>query len=187
MAVNLHIPSDDAVYPVAGIEIGVTEAGIRKADRRDLTVFRLSEGTSVGGVFTRNRFCAAPVLVCQAHLTGSHNIRALVINTGNANAGTGEAGLANANATCAELAALLHCDADQILPFSTGVILEPLPVEKIIAGLPAALSNLKADNWINAAEAIMTTDTFPKGACASAVPAINAMAQPANSFFIVFI
>lgn len=162
MAVNLHIPSDDAVYPVAGIEIGVTEAGIRKADRRDLTVFRLSEGTSVGGVFTRNRFCAAPVLVCQAHLTGTHNIRALVINTGNANAGTGEPGLRAANETCDALAGLLGLASAQILPFSTGVILEPLPVDRIKAGLPSAIKNLTANNWVSAAHGIMTTDTLPK-------------------------
>jgi len=162
MAVNLHIPSDDAVYPVAGIEIGVTEAGIRKADRRDLTVFRLSEGTSVGGVFTRNRFCAAPVLVCQAHLTGTHAIRALVINTGNANAGTGEPGLKAANETCDALASLLGLTSAQILPFSTGVILEPLPVDRIKAGLPAAIKNLTANNWVSAAHGIMTTDTLPK-------------------------
>jgi len=162
MAVNLHIPSNDAVYPVAGIEIGVTEAGIRKADRRDLTVFRLSEGTSVGGVFTRNRFCAAPVLVCQAHLTGTHNIRALVINTGNANAGTGEPGLKAANETCDALAGLLGVTSAQILPFSTGVILEPLPVERLKAGLPAAVKNLTANNWVSAAHGIMTTDTLPK-------------------------
>lgn len=162
MAVNLHIPSDDAVYPVAGIEIGVTEAGIRKADRRDLTIFRLSEGTSVGGVFTRNRFCAAPVLVCQAHLTGTHAIRALVINTGNANAGTGEPGLKAANETCDALASLLGITSAQILPFSTGVILEPLPVDRIKAGLPAAIKNLTANNWVSAAHGIMTTDTLPK-------------------------
>ncbi len=162
MAVNLHIPSDDAVYPVAGIEIGVIEAGIRKADRRDLTVFRLSEGTSVGGVFTRNRFCAAPVLVCQAHLAGAHAIRALVINTGNANAGTGEPGLKAANETCDALAGLLGLKSAQILPFSTGVILEPLPVDRIKAGLPAAIKNLTANNWVSAAHGIMTTDTLPK-------------------------
>ena len=162
MAVNLHIPSDDAVYPVAGIEIGVTEAGIRKADRRDLTVFRLSEGTSVGGVFTRNRFCAAPVLVCQEHLSTQHGIRALVINTGNANAGTGEPGLKAANETCEALAALLGLKSTQILPFSTGVILEPLPVDRIKAGLPGAIKNLATHNWVSAAHGIMTTDTLPK-------------------------
>ena len=162
MAVNLHIPSDDAVYPVAGIEIGVTQAGIRKADRRDLTVFRLSEGTSVGGVFTRNRFCAAPVLVCQAHLKSDLGIRALVINTGNANAGTGEPGLKAAQQTCEALAALLGLDSAQILPFSTGVILEPLPVDRLKAGLPGALKDLKANNWVSSAHGIMTTDTLPK-------------------------
>lgn len=162
MAVNLHIPSDDAVYPVAGIEIGVTEAGIRKADRRDLTVLRLSEGTSVGGVFTRNRFCAAPVLVCQEHLSAQHGIRALVINTGNANAGTGEPGLKAANETCEALAALLGLKSNQILPFSTGVILEPLPVDRLKAGLPGAIKNLATNNWVSAAHGIMTTDTLPK-------------------------
>lgn len=162
MAVNLYIPSDDAVYPVAGIEIGVTEACIRKADRRDLTVLRLSEGTSVGGVFTRNRFCAAPVLVCQEHLSSQHGIRALVINTGNANAGTGEPGLKAANETCEALAALLGLKSTQILPFSTGVILEPLPVDRIKAGLPGAIKNLAGNNWVSAAHGIMTTDTLPK-------------------------
>ena len=162
MAVNLHIPSDDQVYPVAGIEIGVTEAGIRKANRRDLTVFRLSEGTSVAGVFTRNRFCAAPVVVCQQHLAGGQPIRALVINTGNANAGTGEPGLQAANQTCAALAKLMKLTPEQILPFSTGVILEPLPVDRIEAGLPSALANLAAGNWVAAAHGIMTTDTLPK-------------------------
>lgn len=162
MAVNLHIPSNDKVYPVAGIEIGVTEAGIRKANRKDLTVFRLSEGTSVAGVFTRNRFCAAPVVVCQQHLTEGQPIRALVINTGNANAGTGEPGMQAANQTCAALAKLMNLQPAQILPFSTGVILEPLPVDRIEAGLPAAIQNLGASNWVSAAHGIMTTDTLPK-------------------------
>ena len=162
MAVNLHIPSNDKVYPVAGIEIGVTEAGIRKANRKDLTVFRLSEGTSVAGVFTRNRFCAAPVVVCQQHLTKGQPIRALVINTGNANAGTGEPGMQAANQTCAALAKLMSLQPAQILPFSTGVILEPLPVDRIEAGLPAAIQNLGASNWVSAAHGIMTTDTLPK-------------------------
>ena len=162
MAVNLHIPKDDAVYPVSGVEIGVTEAGIRKADRRDLTVFKLSPGSTVAGVFTRNRFCAAPVLVCQEHLAAGAAIQALVINTGNANAGTGEPGLKAANETCVALAKLMGLTSKQILPFSTGVILEPLPVERIKAGLPAALKNLSANNWISAAHGIMTTDTLPK-------------------------
>ena len=162
MAVNLHIPKDDAVYPVPGVEIGVTEAGIRKADRRDLTVFRLSPGSTVAGVFTRNRFCAAPVLACQEHLAAGAAIQALVINTGNANAGTGEPGLKAANETCEALAKLMGLTSQQILPFSTGVILEPLPVDRIKAGLPAALKNLSANNWVSAAHGIMTTDTLPK-------------------------
>ncbi|MFM7008847.1 MAG: bifunctional glutamate N-acetyltransferase/amino-acid acetyltransferase ArgJ [Betaproteobacteria bacterium] len=162
MAVNLHIPKDDAVYPVPGVEIGVTEAGIRKADRRDLTVFKLSPGSTVAGVFTRNRFCAAPVLVCQEHLGAGASIQAPVINTGNANAGTGEPGLKAANETCDALAKLMGLQSNQILPFSTGVILEPLPVDRIKAGLPAALKNLSANNWVSAAHGIMTTDTLPK-------------------------
>ena len=162
MAVNLHIPSDDAVYPVAGIEIGVAQAGIRKVDRRDLTVFRLAPGTSVAGVFTTNRFRAAPVTLCERHLASGQPIRALVINTGNANAGTGEPGMQAAQQTCDALAALMQIDSSQVLPFSTGVILEPLPVDRLIAGLPAALGNLAAGNWVSAAHAIMTPDTLPK-------------------------
>jgi glutamate N-acetyltransferase/amino-acid N-acetyltransferase len=162
MAVNLNIPAQDTILPVDGIEIGVTEAGVRKANRRDLTVFRFAEGTSVAGVFTRNRFCAAPVLVCQDHLGKGTAIRAMVINTGNANAGTGESGLAAARATCDALAGLLNLAADQILPFSTGVILEPLPVDRIVAGLPAAIGALGPNNWFDAAHGIMTTDTLPK-------------------------
>lgn len=162
MAVNLQIPSESEIFPVAGIEIGVTEAGIRKANRRDLTVFRLAEGTSVAGVFTRNRFCAAPVQVCQAHLAAGGPISALVINTGNANAGTGEEGLKKAQDTCAALGKLLGVPAAQILPFSTGVILEPLPVDRLVAGLPGAIADLAADHWSSAAHGIMTTDTLPK-------------------------
>lgn len=163
MAVNLHIPDESAIFPVAGVDIGVTEAGIRKANRRDLTVFRFTPGTRVAGVFTRNRFKAAPVLVCEEHLADAERgIRALVINTGNANAGTGAQGLADARATCDALATLLLTDARQILPFSTGVILEPLPVDRIVAGLPQALADARPDNWMNAAHGIMTTDTLPK-------------------------
>ncbi|HJV76143.1 MAG TPA: bifunctional glutamate N-acetyltransferase/amino-acid acetyltransferase ArgJ [Noviherbaspirillum sp.] len=168
MAVNLPFPVAADLKPVAGIELGYAEAGVRKANRKDLLVMKLAPGASAAGVFTKNRFCAAPVQVCKAHLEGSRlvssPIRALVINTGNANAGTGDIGLANANATCAALADLLECEPSQILPFSTGVILEQLPVDRIKAGLPQALANLKADNWYNAAEAIMTTDTQPKAA-----------------------
>ncbi|SMP68496.1 bifunctional glutamate N-acetyltransferase/amino-acid acetyltransferase ArgJ [Noviherbaspirillum suwonense] len=164
MAVNLPLPVAANLKPVAGLELGHAEAGVRKANRKDLLVMRLAAGATVAGVFTKNRFCAAPVQVCQAHLAAGKGIAALVVNTGNANAGTGEAGLANANRTCAALAALLGCDAAQVLPFSTGVILEPLPVERIEAGMPQAIANLKADNWYNAAETIMTTDTQPKAA-----------------------
>jgi len=168
MAVNLPLPIAANLKPVAGIELGHAEAGVRKANRKDLLVMKLAPTATVAGVFTTNRFCAAPVQVCKAHLEdvrkSSAPIRALVINTGNANAGTGEAGLVNANATCAALANLLSCEPSQILPFSTGVILEPLPVDRIKAGLPQAIANLKIDNWYNAAEAIMTTDTQPKAA-----------------------
>ncbi|XYJ09753.1 bifunctional glutamate N-acetyltransferase/amino-acid acetyltransferase ArgJ [Telluria sp. B2] len=168
MAVNSPLPVAADLKPVAGIEIGFAEAGIKKPNRKDLLVMKLADGATVAGVFTKNRFCAAPVQVSKANLAavtaGGAPIRALVVNTGNANAGTGETGLANAQATCAEVAKLLGCEAQQVLPFSTGVILEPLPVQKIVAGLPAAVANLKADNWFNAAEAIMTTDTQPKAA-----------------------
>lgn len=164
MAVNSPLPLAANLKPVAGLELGYAEAGIKKPGRKDLLIIKLPEGATVAGVFTTNRFCAAPVQLAKAHLASGKSMRALVINTGNANAGTGEAGLANASATCAALADLLGCDAQQILPFSTGVILEPLPVERLVAGLPAAIANLKTDNWINAAEAIMTTDTQPKAA-----------------------
>lgn len=162
MAVNLQIPSESEIFPVAGVEIGVTEAGIRKANRRDLTVFRLAPGATVAGVFTRDRFCAAPVQVSRAHLAKGGPIRALVINTGNANAGTGEPGLKNALDTCAELGKLLGVPAEQVLPFSTGVILEPLPMDRLLAGLPKAVAALGGNQWFNAAHGIMTTDTLPK-------------------------
>ncbi len=168
MAVNSPLPVAADLKPVGGLDIGYAQAGIKKPGRKDVLVMKLAESATVAGVFTKNRFCAAPVQVSKANLAavanGGKPIRALVVNTGNANAGTGEPGLANANATCAALAKLLGCDAQQILPFSTGVILEPLPVDKLVAGLPDAIANLKADNWYNAAEAIMTTDTQPKAA-----------------------
>jgi glutamate N-acetyltransferase/amino-acid N-acetyltransferase len=167
MAVNSPLPVSADLKPVAGIELGYAEAGVRKANRKDLLVMKLAPGATIAGVFTLNRFCAAPVQVCKTHLAQASDgapIRALVINTGNANAGTGEEGLARANATCAELANLLGLKPEQVLPFSTGVILEPLPVERIKAGLPAAIANLKTDNWFAAAESIMTTDTQPKAA-----------------------
>ena len=162
MPVNLPVPVAAELFPVAGVRIGVTEAGVRKANRKDLSVFLLDEGASVAGVFTQNRYCAAPVQVSREHLAAGQGIRAMVINTGNANAGTGAAGLANARATCAALAQELGVAAQQILPFSTGVIMEELPVDRIVAGLPAAIASAKADNWALAAEGIMTTDTQPK-------------------------
>ena len=161
MAVNLATPNPAELLPVKGVRLGVTEAGIRKANRRDLTVIELAEGSRVAGVFTQNRFCAAPVQVCRRHLAGGA-IRALLINTGVANAGTGEPGLANANACCAALASAMGIEAGQVLPFSTGVILEPLPVDRVVAGLPGAVANLRADGWFDAAYAIMTTDTLAK-------------------------
>ena len=164
MAVNSPLPIRAQLTPVPGLQLGYAEAGIKKLGRKDVLILKLAPGATVAGVFTTNRFCAAPVQVSKDHLAGSQPIVALVVNTGNANAGTGEAGLANANATCAALAKLLGCDANQILPFSTGVILEPLPLEKLVAGLPAAIANLKEDSWFDAAEAIMTTDTQPKAA-----------------------
>jgi glutamate N-acetyltransferase/amino-acid N-acetyltransferase len=142
--------------------LGIAQAGIRKANRKDLTVLLLDEGTSVAGVFTRNRFCAAPVQVCREHLAAGVGIRALVINTGNANAGTGVQGLADAMATCDAMAGLLQLQPTQILPFSTGVIMEPLPVDRIVAGLPQALADADEAHWAQAAEGIMTTDTLPK-------------------------
>ncbi len=162
MPVNLQAPVAADLLPVAGIAIGTTSAGVRKASRQDLTVFRLDEGTCVGAVFTQNRFCAAPVQVCQTHLKSTQGIRALVINTGVANAGTGESGLIHANQVCQALADLLHVQANQVLPFSTGVIMEPLPVQRIVDGLPAALADASTGHWAKAATAIMTTDTLPK-------------------------
>jgi glutamate N-acetyltransferase/amino-acid N-acetyltransferase len=164
MPVNLVAPDPAALLPVPGVEIGVAMAGVRKANRRDLVLFRLAEGSAVAGVFTKNRFCAAPVQVCREHLAAGAGIRAMVINTGNANAGTGADGLARARRTCASLASLMGVQPQQVLPFSTGVIMETLPVERIEAGLPAALSALRADGWALAAEGIMTTDTLPKAA-----------------------
>jgi len=162
MAVNLQPPNAADLHPVPGVRLGIAMAGIRKANRRDLTVVAIDEGARVAGVFTRNRFCAAPVQVCQEHLAAGHPVRALVINTGNANAGTGADGLARARRTCAALAGHLGIRPEQVLPFSTGVIMETLPVERIEAGLPAAVADLRADQWGTAAEAIMTTDTLPK-------------------------
>ncbi|SFU39893.1 glutamate N-acetyltransferase [Paenacidovorax caeni] len=162
MPVNLSSPQAADLHAVPGVRIGVAEAGVRKAHRKDLTVFLLDEGTSVAGVFTQNRFCAAPVQVCREHLAAGQGIRAMVVNTGNANAGTGADGLARARATCVALAGRLGLAPQQVLPFSTGVIMEPLPVERIEAGLPAAIADAQPGHWARAAEGIMTTDTLPK-------------------------
>ncbi len=163
MAVNLAAPEATSLLPVRGITLGIAEAGIKKAQRKDLLVIKLAPGAKVAGVFTQNRMCAAPVIVAREHLASSAtSIQALVVNTGNANAGTGAEGLAHTHRTCAELARLLDCTPEQILPFSTGVIMEPLPVDRVLAGLPACLGDLRADNWLKAANAIMTTDTIPK-------------------------
>ena len=162
MPVHLSAPNPAELHPAAGVRIGVAEAGVRKANRKDLTVFLLDEGSAVAGVFTQNRFCAAPVQVCREHLAGGQAIRALVVNTGNANAGTGAEGLARARATCAALARQLQVDPAQVLPFSTGVIMEPLPVDRIEAGLPAAIADAQPAHWARAAEGIMTTDTVGK-------------------------
>ena len=169
MAVNLSAPDPSALASIAGVELGIAQAGVRKANRDDLTVLLLAPTASVAGVFTRNRFCAAPVTVCLEHLAQPAPIRALVINTGNANAGTGDPGMAAARLTCERMAQELGCAPEAILPFSTGVILEPLPVERIVAALPAAIANAAPAHWAEAARAIMTTDTIPKAASRTAV------------------
>ncbi len=163
MAVNLPLIQAADLHPVAGIRVGIAQAGVRKANRDDLTVMLLVEGASVAGVFTTNRFCAAPVQICQEVLTSNRSgVRALVINTGNANAGTGAEGMASAKACCARLAEHLGLQATQVLPFSTGVIMEPLPTDRVVAGMPAAIANASENNWYRAAHAIMTTDTQAK-------------------------
>jgi glutamate N-acetyltransferase / amino-acid N-acetyltransferase len=164
MPVNYATPAADQLFPVAGVRLGVAEAEIRKKHRRDLTLVALDAGCTVAGVFTQNRFCAAPVQICRKHLAAGNEIRALVVNTGIANAGTGEPGRQAAQETCEAVGELLGISSGQVLPFSTGVILEPLPVERIQAGLPAVFADLKADNWHSAAHAIMTTDTVAKAA-----------------------
>jgi glutamate N-acetyltransferase/amino-acid N-acetyltransferase len=150
------------LHPVAGFELGISSAGIKRPGRKDVVVMRCVEGSRVAGVFTLNAFCAAPVILSKARVAG--NIRYLLTNTGNANAGTGAPGLAAAERTCAALARLTGVPAEAVLPFSTGVIGEPLPVEKIEAALQAALDDLSVDHWAQAATGIMTTDTLPKGA-----------------------
>ena len=175
MTVNLQAPNPAHILPVPGVRLGIAEAGVRKVGRKDLTVILLDEGAAVAGVFTQNRYCAAPVQVCREHLSGINTssaatqIRALVINTGNANAGTGAKGLADARATAAALAGLLNLNPQQVLPFSTGVIMENLPVDRIVAGMPAAIADAQAAHWAKAAEGIMTTDTVPKAFSAQVV------------------
>jgi glutamate N-acetyltransferase / amino-acid N-acetyltransferase len=158
VAVNLPPPQPASLHPVPGVELGVASAGVKKAGRKDLLVMRLAPGSTVAGVFTRNTFCAAPVVLARKNLKNA--VQALVVNTGNANAGTGEDGLKRAAQVCEALAGHLGCEADEVLPFSTGVIMEPLPAERIVAALPKAL--LTKSDWYSAAEAIMTTDTVPK-------------------------
>ena len=162
MPVNLPVPLAAELLPVSGVRVGVTEAGIRKPDRKDLSVVLIEHGASVGAVFTTNRFCAAPVQVCREHLATGSGVRALLINTGNANAGTGAEGLARARSTCAALARQLGLVAQEVLPFSTGVIMEPLPEDRVTAGLAGAIADAREDNWLRAAQGIMTTDTVPK-------------------------
>jgi glutamate N-acetyltransferase / amino-acid N-acetyltransferase len=168
MPVNLTAPDPASLLAIDGVELGFAEAGIRKAGRRDLMLVRLAEGAQVAGVFTRNSFAAAPVQVCREHLAAGSAIRALLVNAGNANCGTGARGLADARRACELVAAAVGCRAQQVLPFSTGVILEPLPMPKIEAALPQCVASLAAANWAQAASAIMTTDTLPKAASTSA-------------------
>lgn len=162
MAVNLVIPPQSEIHAVKGVKIGIASAGIRKAGNKDITIFQFAPNTAIAGVFTTNRFKAAPVQLCEAHLASDKDPQALVINTGNANAGTGEPGLVDARKTCETVAELLQLRPSQVLPFSTGVILEPLPMEKLLGALPAAVADLQDNNWFNAAYSIMTTDTQPK-------------------------
>ena len=164
MPVNLAAPDPAFLLPVPGVELGISSAGIKKPGRKDVLVMRIAPDSEVVGVFTQNRFCAAPVTLCKEHLHNDKGIRALVVNTGNANAGTGEEGLARARETCAAVAEQLGLAPEQVLPFSTGVILEPLQVDKIVAALPAAVADLEPNHWAEAAQAIMTTDIVSKAA-----------------------
>ncbi len=164
MPVRYTPPRPEDLLPIPGVRLGTAAAHIKNWQRDDVLLVAFDEGTTAAGVFTQNRFCAAPVTVCRRHLAGAAWIRALVVNAGNANAGTGESGIADANATCAAVAQTLGCNAEEVLPFSTGVIMEPLPVAKIVAVLPAVKAALAADHWLAAVSAIMTTDTVPKGA-----------------------
>ncbi len=167
MPVNLLPPAPEMLHPVSGVELGVAMAGVRKPNRKDLLLIRIAPGAAVAGVFTQNRFCAAPVLLAKKHLASAPSSRVFVVNTGNANAGTGDDGLARALEVCTAVGAAVGCAVEAVLPFSTGVIMEPLPAERIVAGLPAAVADLRPDNWASAAEAIMTTDTVAKAASRS--------------------
>lgn len=162
MPVNLNVPTAESLFPVAGLDMGYAMAHIRKPNRKDVLVVRVAEGSSVSGVFTKNRFCAAPVQVCQANLKAGKGIRALIVNTGCANAGTGERGLTDARSTTAKVAELLGLQPEQVLVFSTGVILENLPMDRLLPGIEQAVAGLGQANWLDAATSIMTTDTLPK-------------------------
>jgi len=168
MPVNYTPPTAESLLPVPGIRLGATAAKIKNWSRDDVLVILAEPGAVAAGVFTKNRFCAAPVTLCRSHLADQHgrglDFRGLVVNAGNANAGTGESGLASARAVCIKAAQLIGCAPEEVLPYSTGVIMEPLPVERIVTALPAAVSAARADHWLVAARAIMTTDTVPKGA-----------------------
>ena len=165
MPVNLSVPKASDLKPVPGIRWGVVEAGVRKANRKDVSVCVLDAQTQVDAVFTENRFCAAPVQVCRTHLAAGHGIRALVINTGNANAGTGAKGLVHATQMAQAGASAVGLDVTQVLPFSTGVILEPLPIDRVEAGIARATQELSGVAWLGAAQGIMNPDTQPKGYC----------------------
>lgn len=162
MAVNLKAPVAEDILPVSGVVLGTAEAGIKKVGRKDLMLMELAPGSKVAGVFTKNRFAAAPVQICREHLLETNDIRAIVVNTGCANAGTGLTGLHDAEETCQAVADVFNTLPIKVLPFSTGVIMEPLPMTKLLAGIPKAAQNMGRNNWIDAARAIMTTDTVPK-------------------------
>lgn len=164
MPVNLKALTIDSIFPIKGISLGIAKAHIKKPNRKDLLLVTIAEGSKVSGVFTQNAFCAAPVLLCKEHLKNTSGIRALIVNTGCANAGTGEDGILKAKETCEAVSELLSIKPEQVLPFSTGVILESLPIDKIKNGLPDTIKNLDPSHWIDAAEAIMTTDIAPKAA-----------------------
>ena len=164
MPVNLKALTIDSIFPIKGISLGIAKAHIKKPNRKDLLLVTIAEGSKVSGVFTQNAFCAAPVLLCKEHLKNTSGIRALIVNTGCANAGTGEDGILKAKETCEAVSELLSIKPEQVLPFSTGVILESLPIDKIKNGLPDTIKNLDPSHWMDAAEAIMTTDIAPKAA-----------------------